>query len=95
MNIGIDFDDTLSREPAMWKALYDSAKLHGHQMWCVSCRRNTTENDGIINEFLDAHEMQMPVMLTSLQGKQRYMEGLGIHIDIWIDDMPRSIAEGR
>lgn len=95
MNFGIDFDDTLSSRPALWKVFYDAALAGGDRMYCISCRRNTIENFDIINTFLDTHGMQMIILLTSLRSKQAYVDEMGLKIDIWIDDMPRSITEGR
>ncbi len=95
MNIAIDYDDTLTADPMLWKAFYDSAKGSGHQLWCVTCRRRTTDNADIVDEFLEVYGMMMPVLFTDMGSKLEFVRKMGLHIDIWIDDMPSSILEGR
>ncbi len=89
--IAFDFDETLTALPEIWSAFVKVLKSQGIQPVCVTCRRNTSENAQQVNEFLDAHGMQMPVFLTGLASKLWHMENLGIKVAIWVDDDPKTI----
>jgi hypothetical protein len=87
--IGIDFDDTYSRDPELWDAFIASAKARGHKVVCVTCRPETLEN---------VQECDIPGVLTyctSMSPKEWYMREKGIEVDVWIDDCPDCVKNGR
>lgn len=89
MNISLDFDDTYTRDPALWNAFIVSAKARGHNVYCVTMR---TPEQGA--EVLSTVGKYIPCYFTSMQSKSKYMYSQGIKIDVWIDDMPIAIIEG-
>jgi 5'(3')-deoxyribonucleotidase len=95
VNIAIDFDDTLTRDAALWIAFISVAKALGHRCVCVTARRNTAENIESIDEWLKENMIDLPVYFTSLGSKVEHMKKLGIKIDIWIDDDPLKCALGH
>jgi hypothetical protein len=95
MNLAIDFDDTLTADPILWKAFCDKAHELGHKVWLVTCRRQTEENVDIVYDYLEEHGIEIPVIFTNLDSKQAHVYEMGLKIDIWVDDMPRSILYGR
>jgi 5'(3')-deoxyribonucleotidase len=95
MNIAIDFDDTLTRDAALWIAFISAAKALEHRCMCVTARRDTAENIDIVDEWLRENRIELPVYFTSLGSKVEYMKKLGIKVDIWIDDSPRQCALGH
>ena len=95
MTFAIDFDDTLTADPVLWGSFLLSAKVRGHSVWLVTARRDTDENRDIIDEFLAEHGISLPVLFTNLGSKLAAVERQGIKIDIWIDDDPRSLVNGR
>ena len=95
MNIAIDFDDTLTRAPELWKVFVDKAKELGHNLYCVTCRRHTDENCEIVDDWMDEHDIQIFTVFTNMRSKRQVMDERGIRIDIWIDDIPESVEHGR
>ncbi len=94
MNIAIDFDDTLTADGDLWRVFVKKANKNGHRVYCVTSRRDTEENTQIVNDWLDAHDCQMPIIFTSLRSKLDVVRERGIRIDIWIDDRPETIIRG-
>ena len=95
MIIAIDFDDTLTRDAALWIAFTSVAKALGHRCVCVTARRDTAENIDLVDEWLRENRIELPVYFTSLGSKVDYMKKQGMQIDIWIDDQPLKCALGH
>ena len=88
MIIAIDYDDTYTADIELWDNFIGSAIMRGHQVVCVTARRETAEN---------VEQCDIPGVLTyftALSSKMKYMEKHGIKVDIWIDDQPRVVVEG-
>lgn len=94
LNIALDFDDTFTADPVLWGNFIKSAKLRGHQVFCVTARRESEENIDTINAQFDHWGCQIPIFFCNLASKLDQMEGRGIKIDIWIDDSPFAIVNG-
>lgn len=92
MNLALDFDDTYTKDPELWHEVIRLAELRGHRVYVVTCRRDTPENREIV---------RVPTLppyrhyFTGLAPKRWYMQQQGIEIDVWIDDLPESVREGR
>lgn len=100
MKIAIDYDDTFTAAPEFWQEFITKAESCGHHCYIVTCRPDNQENrDDIIGDCDGvSHNTGLPKhrhYFTSLAPKRWYMEGRGIQIDIWIDDMPESVERGR
>ncbi len=87
LNIGLDYDGTISAEPALWRMFVTLAKARGHTVHVVTMR--------YAEEMID-HEFSIlvegRVNYTGYKAKKPYMEAKGIKIDIWIDDHPAMIV---
>lgn len=89
LTIGIDYDDTYTADPDLWRTFIAIAQVRGHKIVCVTCRRETMDN---------VQDCDIPGVLTYFTGgapKDWYMREKGIVVDVWIDDYPRSVYEGR
>ena len=95
MIIAIDFDDTLTADARLWKGFISLAKSDGHRCICVTARRDTDDNNETIDNWMRSHGVHLPVYFTGLRSKVDYMASLGINVDIWIDDDPRTCAMGH
>lgn len=93
--IAIDFDETLTRDAELWRGFIESARSLGHQVFCITARRPTDDNCETVIEWMRAHGIDLPVYFTAMGSKVAHMQELGIKVDIWIDDDPRSCAMGR
>jgi hypothetical protein len=93
MIIAIDFDDTLTSDPNIWRPFVEKARERGHSVYCVTCRRNTSENYEDIDNWMDENDIQLPIVFTNLRSKRNAMLNRGLNVDIWIDDSPRTVYE--
>ena len=44
LTIAIDYDDTYTADPSFWNKVIELAKDHGHNMICITARRNILEH---------------------------------------------------
>lgn len=95
MLIAIDFDETLTKDPQLWRWFYQIAAQRGHRLICVTARRQTADNVDLIDEWLAAQQIDLPVYFTSLGSKVAHMAAIGLNVDIWIDDDPKTCAMGH
>lgn len=93
--IAIDFDDTLTALPVLWRSFIRDAELAGHYVYIVTARRDTDENRMIVKEFMDEWKIKASVHFTNLGSKLHYMHKRGMKIDIWIDDNPHALVHGH
>lgn len=87
MNIGLDYDDTFTRDPLGWAEFCRFMQSRGHAVFLVTWRApdETEEDIEILKAKLDG------VHFTTRKAKEKYMYEQGIRIDVWIDDNPRAI----
>ena len=91
MNIGLDFDGTVTEDPDLWMQFVKMMRAGGHSVYIVTMRYPSEINSdpeimkftGVVNDIIG----------TSRQAKQPHCEKLGITINIWIDDNPRAMNE--
>mgnify|MGYP000633717844 CR=1 FL=1 len=83
MKIGLDYDGTITRDKAFWKAFIYMAKAAGHEVFIVTMRYE--------HEPVDMR-MDCLVYYTERKAKQPFMARQGIQIDIWIDDNPQWVG---
>ena len=95
MLIAIDFDDTLTADPIMFRTLIAVMQSFGHRVVCVTARRDTNENRLNIESYFRKYGIDLYVHYSALGSKLDYMERIGVKVDIWIDDDPRKCAMGH
>ena len=98
MNIAIDYDDTYSADPELWQMFIVRAHSRGHNCYIVTCRRDTEENRQEV--YGDADEPSTGLhwgrhLFTGLSAKRWFCEQRGLKIDVWIDDDPACIENGK
>lgn len=92
MIIALDYDGTFTADPFMWLDFIGSAKKRGYRVLIVTSRRYSTEAKEQIREAVG----NLPIVFTEGVAKRWYCERVGIDkIDIWIDDDPESIVNGK
>ena len=88
MTIAIDFDDTFTRDPALWRGFVMMCKNKGHKPIMVTMRYSTQH--GGMEDAIELFGAEN-VYFTGHFLKKNFMERQNIHVDIWIDDMPETI----
>ncbi len=92
MNISLDFDDTYTRDPALWNVFIQDCIVRGHNVYVVTAR--SPEQRKEVMESVGIRVGESRVYFTSMQSKKNYMWKQGIRIDVWIDDNPTAITAG-
>lgn len=92
LTIAIDYDDTFTADPIMWRRVIAEIHAAGHRVICVSARRNEI---GHRQELEQSLPDGVAVLLSYDCPKRLYTQHEGIEVDIWIDDMPESIPTKR
>lgn len=95
MLIGIDFDETLTADPVMFRTLIAVVESFGHGVVCVTARRDTSENIEWVRDWMREHNISLYTHFTNLGSKVDHMARIGVKVDIWIDDDPRKCALGH
>jgi hypothetical protein len=87
VNIALDFDDTYTRDPAMWDAFIAMVKDRGHDIRIVTFRKSTMRDPA-----LDWLSQYIPVIYTEYTQKRQFTNKMGWMVDVWIDDSPEFIV---
>lgn len=89
MNISLDYDETYTRDKYLWNAFIQFAIASGHTVYCVTMRSHA-EGDEVRR---DLSHLVKDIIFTTRRAKKETCYKLGIHIDVWIDDMPLFITQ--
>lgn len=87
ISIGLDWDDTVTREPEGFYNFVKSMRDLGHKVYIVTMRY-PSECMNIPRQWINAVDGVYP---TSRGSKLKHMTEAGIKIDIWIDDNPIAV----
>ena len=91
MTIAIDLDNTWTADPFLWNDFYRTATgIAGHTVIMVTARRDPIANDERLRHMLP---LEMPIIYTSGDFKEKHARAAGYKVDIWIDDTPGMIQE--
>lgn len=82
--IGLDYDDTYSADPKLWREFVAFAKARGHTVTIVTARTESLDVNGEVRRA--AEEMGIDVVFTGGVAKSQIFQA-----DIWIDDSPIGI----
>ena len=89
MNFAIDFDNTITSDPALFRMFIHESQRRGHKCFIVTARMKTTSP-----EDLDPWRSLVDgVFFTEHKAKREFMKKQGIPISVWIDDSPDALVE--
>ncbi|KKM71261.1 hypothetical protein LCGC14_1432440 [marine sediment metagenome] len=88
LTIAIDFDDTFSADPDLWREFVGVAtgRRYGHKCILVTNRPEAMGND-VRAEVGDL----MPIVFAGRLSKKEAAARAGYSVDIWIDDNPEYV----
>jgi hydroxymethylpyrimidine pyrophosphatase-like HAD family hydrolase len=86
MNIGLDYDDTFTRDPKTWDKVLEVLRKAGHKIYVVTWRSESEMHQ--VYEALDGKVHGF--YATNRKAKEPYMYKQGIRIDVMIDDNPNA-----
>lgn len=87
-SIALDFDDTVTACPLLWRLFLSSCRYVGADVKLVTFRWDKGNNDDI-EAFAKQHSI--PIIYCNGLQKKQVCHDLGWSPDIWIDDMPMLI----
>ena len=87
--IVIDFDDTLTAMPQVYRVFVREAKAEGHRVIVMTQRIQDEENVDEVDEWMTEHRFTLPVYFTNGLSKTLELERLGISNYILHDNDPR------
>lgn len=90
MVIGLDYDDTYTRDPVAWNAFIRLMRNYEHKVYIVTWR-TPGEIVEVVHALASFFVQVDGIYPTSRQAKAKFMFDQGICVDVWIDDNPRAI----
>lgn len=87
MIIAFDFDNTISKDANGFCSIMKLMESRGHKVVVVTGRKSTTYPEDL--SFLK--RMGFDVYFTEHKAKREYMRGIGIEVEVWVDDLPESV----
>lgn len=89
LNIGLDFDGTVTADPETFKKIIKVFMDAGHYVHIVTMRYGS-ECDDIVRDF---GSLVSTIVPTKRQAKDQFCKDVGIMIDFWIDDNPKAVYQ--
>lgn len=89
MLIALDYDDTYTKAPGLWRQFIDNALSAGNKVVCVTMRPDVAMTPVYLSL---GHVIGVEnIFNTNGKAKASYVEKLGLKVDVWIDDFPAAI----
>jgi hypothetical protein len=95
MNISVDFDETYTRDPELWDLFIELAKHRGHEVYCITARPPTKINKDEVYDTIGKRIGKENCLFTDAMAKAKFAYDKGIHIDVWIDDLPSNVDNNK
>jgi len=90
MNIALDWDGTVTRDPTLWMRFAQFAKVRGHDVRVVTMRYpSECESDSQMQAL--CRDFQLPIIATSRSAKLEAVLALDWPVHVWVDDNPRAV----
>lgn len=90
MIVALDFDETYNKAPGLFDIIVKNFQGDGHIVILATYRHPVEDYDPLFERLKNNKVL---VICTDGKGKKKFLEDMGIKVDIWIDDNPRSILE--
>lgn len=95
LTISLDFDQTFTAAPGLWRSFIVDAKARGHRVVCITRREDTEQNQEALRlAFGDLFpELAAAILCGPERQKRQAAADAGLAVDIWIDDKPETVPE--
>ncbi|AHK11895.1 hypothetical protein CHOED_035 [Vibrio phage CHOED] len=92
MNIGLDFDNTITADPELFHMFIVNSRLRGHDIRIVTCRSEEYGLDEVY-EYASKFTPELPVIHTAGYEKHDYcIKYHDFPVDVWVDDNPHWVG---
>jgi HK97 family phage prohead protease len=95
LTISIDYDDTFTAAPGLWRSFIADATARGNRVVCITRREDTEANRHELRVAFADLEVPRLLLTGPDQQKRAAAKAAGLSVDIWIDDRPEAIPERR
>lgn len=95
MNIGLDYDDTITADVELWELFVHLAKSRGHDVRIVTFRFATPHNYVNDDVYAVSERFGIPIIFCNGVQKDEVTKSLDFPVDVWIDDFPVGIPLGE
>jgi hypothetical protein len=85
--IALDYDETYTEAPELWRAFIRMAHGQGHRVICATMRYESETAD-----MCATLKSMVKVIPTGRKAKMAHLKSLGYEPDIWIDDSPHFLV---
>jgi len=93
--ISIDYDQTFTAAPGLWRSFITDATGRGVQVVCITRREDTEANRSEVTASFDGLDMTSIVLAGPDKSKREAAAAAGIAVDIWIDDKPQTVTDAN
>ena len=90
VTLSIDYDKTWSADPALWQQFARSASSRGHIVLLV-----TNRSSGSAEVIRESGPYVHRVIMAGPMPKREAAARHGYTVDVWIDDRPETVRDGR
>jgi hypothetical protein len=94
--VAFDIDRTLDLNPRAWSAAIAELRHFGVVCIAVTCRSHRDRQ--VIEDFFKEQGLYFlkgETYYTEGMSKLRYMQDIGVKVDVWVDDDPQSVLTGK
>ncbi len=95
VNFAIDFDNTFTRDPELFKMFIRICEQRGHKCYIVTMRAGRGDAKAQVEAALAEAGVDVPIVYCHHTFKRKIISQQGLNIDIWIDDLPEGIGDQR
>lgn len=93
LTISLDYDQTFTAAPGLWRSFVEMAAARGHRVVCVTRREDTEDNRQAILSAFDDIGLADLVLCGPAKQKRAAAAAAGLEVDVWIDDYPEGIVD--
>lgn len=92
MLFGLDFDNTISSAPDLFRGFIDLCEKYGHSCVIITMREDNPENK---EKILNTINRDIRIIFCNHTFKRKVAVHQGVHIDVWVDDLPSGVDDQR
>lgn len=89
--ISLDFDNTYTAAPGLWRSFITDAAARGNRVVCISRRHDTEANREEMRLAFGDLDLADLILCGPDTQKRAAAAAAGLEVDVWIDDSPEGI----
>jgi hypothetical protein len=90
MIIALDYDETYTADKDLWDEFISQSVHRGHEVVLATYRHPVHDYN---TDFDHLKNMAIKCYFTDGKAKKQFLEDLGVTVNVWIDDRPKTVYE--